>query len=69
MDIQSAAFESIEPVVWRFLSDNYIVDMAFAKAGGSNADKSRLFSKLFNCLATRIAHANLQAPHKLRYAR
>ena len=52
-------------VVWRFLGDDYIVDVAFTKAGRGDADESALFRELRDVARAHVAHAALQPADEL----
>src|SRR5262245_35785932 len=59
------ADSAIEPVVWRFLGDLDVVDVALAYACGCDADEASLALELGNRRAAAIAHAGAQASHQL----
>src|SRR5215467_1156246 len=52
-------------VVRRFFRNNYIVDMALAKAGSGDADESALFRELRDGARAHVAHAALQPADQL----
>src|SRR5512145_1197430 len=58
----NALFDSI---VWRFFRDDHVMHVAFAEAGGADADQARLALKGRNIGAAAVAHARAQATVEL----
>ena len=55
----------LHPVVRRFLRNRHVVDVAFARAGGRDANQLGLALQLRNRRASAVAHAGAQTSHQL----